>query len=308
MSDSPALPKPAEPPRGAQPADTRQQCACCHKEKCAGDFSRGMKKRKKANFRTCLSCVAQNQGEAVGGIGAEPSVATPSCHKDTANKSEEVLGLEPGAMQGDAKAQWGLGMCYLNGDGVAQDKREGIRLLRLSSNQAFAPAQCLLGQCYLIGDGVAQDNEEGVRLLRLSATQGDAVGQFCLAGCYLHGHGVAQDFKQAEVLLRLAAEQGSALASVKLSELFASGKLEMKDLEAARKMRKQARKQFGEHSYNEGSRGILRREFSRQKCSNHGCGKTENPDPAAEKAVSLVWSAIAPPEFVFHGVTCCFLL
>jgi TPR repeat protein len=63
---------------------------------------------------------------------------------------------------------------FAKGEGVAQDKAEAVRLYRLAAAQGDADAQFNLGLMFAYGEGVAQDKAEAVRLYRLAAAQGDA--------------------------------------------------------------------------------------------------------------------------------------
>ena len=53
--------------------------------------------------------------------------------------------FRPLAEQGDAKAQYNLGVMYVAGQGVTQDYGEAARLLRLAAEQGFAQAQSMAG-------------------------------------------------------------------------------------------------------------------------------------------------------------------
>ena len=55
------------------------------------------------------------------------------------------------ANQGDAAAQYNLGVCYYNGEGVTKDIKEAARLFKLAADQGDARAQCYLGVCYEYG-------------------------------------------------------------------------------------------------------------------------------------------------------------
>ena len=57
----------------------------------------------------------------------------------------------PLAEQGDADAQFGLGLMYHDGDGVPQDGAEAVRWFRLAAGQGDAHAQLFLGQMYRDG-------------------------------------------------------------------------------------------------------------------------------------------------------------
>ena len=61
------------------------------------------------------------------------------------------------AEQGDAEAQWRLGVLYHNGDGVHQSDREAIEWFQRSAEQRFVPAASALGSQYWAGEGVPQD-------------------------------------------------------------------------------------------------------------------------------------------------------
>ena len=87
----------------------------------------------------------------------------------------------PLAIKGNAKAQYGLGLMYANGQGVAQDYKEAARLWGLAAVQGNASAQFNLGLMYYNGKGVAQDYKEAARLYRLAAAQGNAKAKNSLA-------------------------------------------------------------------------------------------------------------------------------
>ena len=82
------------------------------------------------------------------------------------------------AEQGDARAQYMLGICYENGIGVAKDKTKAVRWYRKAAEQGNAEAQYSLGICYDLGIGVAKDKAEAVRWYRKAAEQGLAVAQY----------------------------------------------------------------------------------------------------------------------------------
>jgi hypothetical protein len=72
------------------------------------------------------------------------------------------------------------------------------------------------------GEGVAKDREEAVRLIRLAADQGHADAQVKLGEMFEYGEGVAKDGAEAIRLYHLAAEQGIFLAGVHLTRLGAT--------------------------------------------------------------------------------------
>ena len=61
---------------------------------------------------------------------------------------------------------------YDNGEGVPQDYKEAIKWYRLAAEQGNANAQYNLGLMYDNGEGVPQDYKEAVKWYRLAAEQG----------------------------------------------------------------------------------------------------------------------------------------
>ena len=112
------------------------------------------------------------------------------------------------ADQGDADAQFNLGLMYKNGEGVSRDAVEAARLYRLAADQGDADAQFNLGVMYYYGEGVSRDAVEAARFFRLAADQGDADAQFNLGLMYKNGEGVFRDYKRAFMWLSIAAVNG----------------------------------------------------------------------------------------------------
>jgi hypothetical protein len=81
------------------------------------------------------------------------------------------------AERGDAQAQVNLGVCFENGEGLAQDLSKAVRYYRLAAEQGLGAAQYDLGRCFEHGEGVAQDLVEAMRYYRLAAEQGDAAAR-----------------------------------------------------------------------------------------------------------------------------------
>jgi hypothetical protein len=113
------------------------------------------------------------------------------------------------AAQGNADAQFNLGLCYRLGEVVRKDDAEAVRWFRLAAAQGGALAQCNLGFSHYLGEGVEKDDVEAVRWFELAAAQGLAHAQHNLGFCYSTGVGVpACDLERAAELFQLAAEQG----------------------------------------------------------------------------------------------------
>ncbi|TAL27542.1 MAG: sel1 repeat family protein [Alphaproteobacteria bacterium] len=81
---------------------------------------------------------------------------------------------QPLADQGDAAAQFWIGLMHQNGSGVAQDYAEAMKWHRLAADQGYSAAQISVGMMYSEGKGVAQDAVQAYKWLSLVADKPDA--------------------------------------------------------------------------------------------------------------------------------------
>ena len=145
-------------------------------------------------------------GVIVSSIPSEDkSKGLPSSITGEGKQENELDALRKAAEQGDAVAQYNLGVCYANGNGVNQDMTEAVKWWRLAAEQGDAVAQYNLGVCYANGNGVNQDMTEAVKWWRKAAEQGNADAQYNLGGCYYNGAGTLT----AEGTLNLSGEAGA---------------------------------------------------------------------------------------------------
>ena len=101
--------------------------------------------------------------------------------------------LKNKAEQGNAEAQYSLGVCYRCGDGVEKNLEESIKWYKKAAEQGYAKAQYNLAVCYDSEYGVEKNVEEAVKWYRKSAEQGYARAQHNLGICYYNGDGVIQN-------------------------------------------------------------------------------------------------------------------
>ena len=100
---------------------------------------------------------------------ATPSTTTPSEFKDEA---EAVRWYRMAAEQGDASAQYNLGIRYDNGRGVLKDEAEAVRWYRMAAEQGHADAQAILGAGYFLGRGVLKDSVLAHMWLNIAGANG----------------------------------------------------------------------------------------------------------------------------------------
>ncbi len=117
-------------------------------------------KRTKRQLATCLALTI--------------ALFTFASHADT------ISDYRKAAEQGDAAAQYNLGLCYCNGEGVEKNMSEAGKWYRKAAEQGDAYAQCYLGLCYGKGHGVEKDRPEAVKWLRKAAWKGHKEAQEAL--------------------------------------------------------------------------------------------------------------------------------
>jgi len=105
------------------------------------------------------------------------------------NEYDTALAIwQPLADAGDAGSQYGLGMMYGNGFGVAMDDALALKWYGLAAEQGHSGAMCNLAVMHQNGWGVPLNEEEAVRLYSLAAEQGVAEAMVSL------GRHFAMDF------------------------------------------------------------------------------------------------------------------
>src|SRR5450830_3436 len=134
------------------------------------------------------------------------------------------------AQEGDVKAEYNLGLMYLNGDGVKQDNAEALKWFKASANGGFSEAQYRLGVIYFRNDIVPIDYAEAVKWYRAAALQGHVRSQLDMGVIYYSGAVVDQDYAEAIKWYKLAATQGSTEAQFNLGSMYLKGEGVPEDL------------------------------------------------------------------------------
>ena len=84
----------------------------------------------------------------------------------TEDDAKAVAWYQKAVDQGYAKAQYQLGKCYKNGEGIAKDEKKAVELFLLAAKQDNGDAQYQLAKCYLKGKGVAKDEAKAKSWLK----------------------------------------------------------------------------------------------------------------------------------------------
>jgi len=121
---------------------------------------------------------------------------------------EALAQFKPLAQEGNARAEYRLGLSYAKGLGIARDYKRAVIWLRKSADQGYASAENDLGTLYDQGRGVAASPEQAARWFHMAAVQGHGSAQLNLATLYLKGRGVRQDPVQAFAWANAASDLG----------------------------------------------------------------------------------------------------
>ena len=152
---------------------------------------------------------------------ADPPGAVQRDSTVAAVDSRQITAYRSAARQGDAAAQYALGVLYQTGEVVPQGFAQAFQWYERAAQQHYAPAQLALGILFEYGKGVAANAVRAVQYYEQAALQGHPVAQYRLALHYRDGEGVAQDTVKAREWLTRAAEQGNPDAAKALAALSA---------------------------------------------------------------------------------------
>ena len=97
------------------------------------------------------------------------------------------------AEQGNAIAQFNLGIMYKKGYGVPKNNTNAVGWFRKAADQGDAIAQYQLGKMYLSGHGVLQNYVEALKWIQGSAELGYPKAQYHTGVMYKLGQGVSEN-------------------------------------------------------------------------------------------------------------------
>ena len=150
----------------------------------------------------------------------------------TSSSPGRVAELEKAANQGEAEAQYNLGMMYHRGIGLMHENHaEAVEWYRKAADQGHAEAQYNLGVMYHRGTGLVHENHaEAAEWYRKAADQGHVEAQYNLGRMYgYEAHNcynadlVRENLAKAAEWYRKAAEQGHAEAQYMLGQIHSQG-------------------------------------------------------------------------------------
>ena len=157
----------------------------------------------------------------------EPSVSSNQvaiAQYNTGHRADALRMWRTHAEQGDAEAQFTLGVLYNRGDGgLPKDMIEAVHWYRKAAEQGHVVAQYNMGILCATGTGLAKDVGAAIDWWRMAAMQGHAEAQFNLGLFYAEGTGVSKNSSEAVKWWSMAAGQGQAAAQFNLGLMYMKG-------------------------------------------------------------------------------------
>ncbi|ROO27984.1 hypothetical protein SAOR_06650 [Salinisphaera orenii MK-B5] len=125
----------------------------------------------------------------------------------------------PLAEQGNASAQYNMGVLYDEGYGVERNYETALEWYRRAAEQEYAKAEHNLGIMYQEGHGTEADPERAAEWFRRAAEHGEPAAQNNLAVMYVRGQGVPRNLGEAAKWAARAAEAGNESARANLPHI-----------------------------------------------------------------------------------------
>jgi TPR repeat protein len=138
------------------------------------------------------------------------------------------------AEHGECHAQYNIAHMYHNGLGVQQNSLEAAKYYRRAADQGNDDAQYSLALLYERGDGIQKNDEEAVKWYMRSANQGHPNAQNNLAWHYFMGQGVPMDNTTADKWFLLAKRNGAGFRTT-WSKLYVELSMSRSEKEAAKR-------------------------------------------------------------------------
>jgi len=145
--------------------------------------------------------------EAASTVSRQSAANQRSADRGSTNQGAQARSLpelRKLAAQGDADAQWQMGVRYHNGESVPRDDVQAMQWFLRAANQGHATAQATLGAYYWAGRGVPQDLSKAYFWSALALAQGDENSKSRLEGLasQMTRAQISAARQQAEVWLR----------------------------------------------------------------------------------------------------------
>ena len=133
---------------------------------------------------------------------------------------KELENLKNSAEQGNAQAQYNLGVLYANKPGKKPDWKSVFKWKKKAADQSHFLAQLEVAQMYSSGQGVEPNQTVAFQWVQKSAKQGHIIAQLEVAQMYSSGQGVEPNQAFASQWMHKSAEQGNAQAQNEVGKKY----------------------------------------------------------------------------------------
>ena len=129
------------------------------------------------------------------------------------------------AVNNDAQAQYNVGICYFDGNGVKKDLIEAYNWFSKSAGGQNADGIVAVADCHFYGYGISKDIPSAVATFKKMAQQKHRYAQFRLGSCYEQGIVVEQNLSTAGNLYSESMNQGYINAESALKRIVRISKV-----------------------------------------------------------------------------------
>ncbi len=146
------------------------------------------------------------------------------------------------ALQNDPTAQFNVGNCFYNGQGIGQNYRTAVEWYTKAGKQGEVNAQNMLGNCYKKGKGaeVPKNLTLAFQWFLEAAKRHHSPAQFNVGACYQNGEGTPQNYSEATQWYEKAAKQDHTEAQYFLGICYEKGWGVPQDYQIARELHEKA--------------------------------------------------------------------
>ena len=127
------------------------------------------------------------------------------------------------AEAGLVKAQFRLGIAYLNGFGTPKSETEAKKWYQLAIDKEYPPAMVMYGGTLVRGGIYEKNIGKGLTILKNEAAKGSHVAESVLGMIYWHGQGVERDPAEGLIWLTKSAKGGVATSQFQLGSIYQWG-------------------------------------------------------------------------------------
>ena len=155
------------------------------------------------------------------------------CTMPSSLYAQNVSDFIDAAEQGNSRAQYNLGMCYVG----ERNWTQALYWIKKAADGDDVDAQYMLGTWYSVGgDGIDKDDIQAFYWWQKAANKGHKESQYNIGGAYRDGVGIEKDYSKALFWYQKSAEQGFSNGYHALAYFYANGRGVSADINKAHEL------------------------------------------------------------------------